>query len=73
MCDCILQMNEALKPREVVLETGVVLSSGQQLVKVGIRRLSPKRTSNVQLYATYCPFCGEKYPQNEQKATVNDA
>lgn len=74
MCDCILQTNEALKPYAAVLDTGLHFTTGRELAKVAIVREGGSKRSPVQLYASFCPFCGDKYdkPKTDAGAAESD-
>lgn len=69
MCDCIKKVNEALKEADTntVLDVPMTINLGTHktradrltvpTVKANSRNKKKKQT----IFATYCPFCGEKY------------
>lgn len=65
MCTCVKQVNELLGDQNSMVVTAIYLfnpeRSGQ--VYVETRKINPqKRGKAARLLASYCPFCGEKYP-----------
>lgn len=72
ICDCVKLINADLAKRELpntMIETPLF---GPQITFV----LTCKRHENVRskpkrVFASYCPFCGEKYPNHA--ATISDA
>ena len=64
MCDCNQQMTSALKEHNANLDIPMTISGhGSKVVIKTRKRDSKKRGSLPLLFATYCPFCGEKYVQ----------
>ena len=70
MCECIAQMNEGLMEHNTKLEIPIVtrtseaaynLSASTRVVIATEKIESRKRTGPVKLFASFCPFCGEKY------------
>lgn len=64
-CECIVQMNAALAPRNARLAQSILLRDGQMIgspVIIAVEKLNTaKKASLPRLMATYCPFCGQKY------------
>ena len=72
MCDCIEKINEALEKQgtntmldiPIVLnrvDTENVLESAARVKVTTCKRDSSSRKQPMQMFASYCPFCGEKY------------
>jgi len=62
MCDCISTMNGELKAYNMAITTNLI---GPQGALVETYVLKPKRGFRApKLFATFCPFCGEKYPKD---------
>ena len=59
MCDCIGNVDKFLSN----VNTEVVVNmSDEKRVKLATQRVNrSRRKGPVSLYATYCPFCGQKY------------
>jgi hypothetical protein len=72
MCDCITLTEEALVREDSNTKLGVSIlisrSTGQSRTVVEIatyKRDPKKREKPLGMIPTYCPFCGEKYPESE--------
>jgi hypothetical protein len=68
MCNCIDRVNEQLKPKKSELHIPEVVDftngkcASADRVMIITDKIVAKRYGNGQpLFATYCPFCGEKY------------
>jgi len=67
MCKCIEKVNENLKPSNLVLEVPCRVSMGSldllsQRIVVKVSKLDKKKRGAVpNVFASYCPFCGEQY------------
>lgn len=71
-CDCIKNTEEALKPHGIELDLPVLInkdsSQAADRVIVQTRKLGDfyrRKKSPVTLFATFCPFCGEKYQEKK--------
>jgi hypothetical protein len=69
MCDCIKRINEYLEPKNTQV-TPTIAVSGNTFQFLGVRIETQKidtskRGKPVSLIAAYCPFCGQKYEQEE--------
>jgi len=59
-CRCVATADRLLKPRHTQVDTN--LFTGMVAVRTSLRHDAPKRTRPVTLIATFCPFCGVRYP-----------
>lgn len=70
MCNCIEKVNEKLKERNAMVNSSINLLNPSAAERVAIQVLALQKSKSVpNLFATYCPFCGEKY-EAEQGATT---
>lgn len=66
-CDCIKQCNAQLETRGVKIRQDMMLNfaTGEGSMSnpvVDVVKLNGKGGKVPTLYASYCPFCGKKYP-----------
>lgn len=71
MCDCITRVNEHLAEFNTTIELPMWTSSGKltpfvQTVKID----SGKRGKPKLMFASCCPFCGERYAESAQPAAA---
>jgi len=74
MCDCINRIDNKLKERGYCLEAAWFFSDNDKLrpilkPNVGIKRLDGKKLTDRDLQGvniTFCPFCGERYEEEEE-------
>lgn len=73
-CDCIDKINTALSEQETntMLDIPIALNrsdgnntleSVKRVKVVTTKRDTSKRKKPMQMFASYCPFCGEKYTE----------
>lgn len=65
MCDCIRRTNERFKQKNMNTELVIAcILTGETRILVATDKIDTKiRGKAVNMMATYCPFCGEKYPE----------
>lgn len=70
MCNCIEEVSEKLKPHGCGLDVPLIIPRDAKApmppAKVAVRtyRLDfNKRKTPALVVASFCPFCGEKYPE----------
>lgn len=73
VCDCIKQVDEKLKPHGIQVHAFYRLQGPMNIgVCVGLVRSDlsgrPPKQSAPNVYASFCPFCGEKYPEGTASA-----
>jgi hypothetical protein len=79
MCNCIDRVNRGIKiynselhiPETIDFESGECKSVDRVMVmadKIGAGKYGTGRN----LFATYCPFCGKKYPSIKRKPKKGD-
>lgn len=67
-CKCATKVNKLLEAQNEELVLSIRLSSGQAYAVILTQKIDPKkRTKKHTLLATYCPFCGKKYPERSGK------
>ena len=62
-CKCVAIADKALKVHHTRVVT--TLFSGMVGIRTEVDHDAPKRTRAVSIVATFCPFCGVKYPNVE--------
>jgi len=66
MCDCIKEIDTKLKEQgrntQICVAFGMSGTINQTMV-LTVKADDTKREKPVKIFAAYCPFCGEKYPQ----------
>jgi hypothetical protein len=76
MCDCIKMTNDGLKEHpewntQVLVPITFSMKNGglkADRLAVATEKLDDKkRQKPITLFASYCPFCGEKYPEAEKE------
>mgnify|MGYP001561093374 CR=1 FL=1 len=71
MCNCIAEIENALKDTNTRLDVPIVLNSksgelsANRVTITTAKRDQKKRKEASRIFASYCPFCGKKY--NEQQ------
>jgi hypothetical protein len=73
-CDCIALADEALAARGARLVTMMSLTGGPTCAIIAVQRNGPTKRDGWKaptLIATFCPFCGKKYPQHKPKHDVH--
>ena len=62
MCDCIKNVSEKLKEHNTALKLPLLLDGGPDRVLIETQKADSKnRKKPMNLFASFCPFCGEKY------------
>lgn len=70
MCKCASRMNEKLRDHNYVLSRNL-LEGDKAPALVEIAKIERrKRTPSMSMVATYCPFCGIKYPQRKSRGVL---
>lgn len=64
MCDCANGLNEKLKSMNYRLPRNLLEKDPPVLIEMH-KIETRKRTPSHSLIASYCPFCGEKYPERK--------
>lgn len=64
MCDCVSRVNEGLKAdnTRIALSVSIVNQSLVERLSIETELVEKRRVGKkpVRLFASYCPFCGEK-------------
>lgn len=70
MCECATRLDEKLKPLNYALCRNLLEGDAAPAL-VEIAKIDrKKRTPSTSLVATYCPFCGEKYPERQERGVL---
>jgi hypothetical protein len=64
MCDCISKVNNLLASRNTALVQDIISTTPHTFVAT-VKLKSGVRSKPVAMMATFCPFCGEKYPPRQ--------
>lgn len=72
MCDCMTNVNEALKERNTRLSTSFILTKNlggmDCLPMIATEKLDKQSRKRPQaVIPTYCPFCGEQYKREGEE------
>ena len=69
MCNCIEQINKLLEEHNTRLALGINMRTGKSTgARIAVEKIeSKKRKGPVDMYASYCPFCGEKYKRDNSE------
>ena len=63
MCDCVTTVNELMvKKRQVRLRTTTNFNTGISKVYISTEPIPGTKKQKFNLLPSFCPFCGEKYP-----------
>lgn len=67
MCDCIERVNEGLRSRAIKVSQNIILNTRAGRIDaapviIETINIYTGKPSRIPLFATHCPFCGEKYP-----------
>lgn len=67
MCNCIQDINEKLASRNTRLTEALVFGNrSAPTIMLQTEVIEKKRGAKaVGVFLSYCPFCGEKYPEGE--------
>lgn len=68
MCTCIANANAKLATLNTIIDEGMLIDPKTRRVTsrvhLAVRKLAPKiRQGPAVIVCTYCPFCGEKWPE----------
>lgn len=72
MCDCARDLNENLKPMNYRLTRNLLEEEPPVLIEMH-KIETKKRTPSHSCVATYCPFCGVKYPTRTSHGVVKSS
>jgi hypothetical protein len=68
MCDCIDRVNDELAKKSntalvvpVLIDRMGGIGSQRQVMIATQKRISSDKRKPMNIFATYCPFCGQKY------------
>ena len=65
-CRCVATADRLLRARHTQVDT--TLFTGMVAVRTSLRHDAPKRVRAVTVIATFCPFCGVRYPNTDTTA-----
>lgn len=69
MCECMKELNEQFAPTGLKLAQTLTLKDGllpnARVELEMIKQQGRKRSVKPNILASYCPFCGEKYPERK--------
>jgi hypothetical protein len=72
MCNCIKEVEQKMKEinypdAESVSFDNIELFSGRIYSTISIKRPGKKKLERVNIIHSFCPICGEKYPEKKEK------
>lgn len=70
MCNCATRMNELLKPHNYALCRNLLEGDNAPALVEVYKIETKKRTQSISCVATFCPFCGEKYPERKARGVL---
>ena len=68
-CNCIALAGKKLEPHNTRLIVSISLTGACDRAVIATERIKSLRDNKRPLHvvATYCPFCGKKYPEEKKK------
>jgi len=81
MCDCIGQTDHLLAGTNTALDVQLLWRPMRKMMDLRTRIVTMKRNPQLRgakhkplrLVATYCPFCGERYPEDAHESAEETA
>jgi hypothetical protein len=72
MCNCATKLDGKLRPLNYVLSRNLFEGdSAPALIEIAkVERR--KRTPSMSMVASYCPFCGKKYPKRAKRGVLKN-
>ena len=62
MCGCINKVNEQITKHNSIIEYNLLADRPKAMISTC--KVEPrKRVGPIKIFASYCPFCGEKYSE----------
>jgi hypothetical protein len=73
MCKCASKLNEKIKPMNYALSRNLFEGDAAPAL-IEIAKIDrKKRTASMSLVASYCPFCGKKYPKRKSRGILKSS
>lgn len=72
MCDCAKRLNGHLKERNYMLCRNMLEGDAAAAIVEIVKIDRKKRTPSMSLVASYCPFCGKKYPKRKSRGVLRN-
>jgi hypothetical protein len=71
MCDCVEKINKMLEPGGHRLNTAINFDGRPEvplisLIRTDAWKIESRRGKPSSFWPSYCPFCGEKYPEADK-------
>lgn len=71
MCGCIPKINKQLAERNTRLAQSFCLtedlSGADCVLMIAVEKVNPRGKRPTHVLATFCPFCGKRFPRSESK------
>ena len=69
MCDCIKMVNDALADKNTILSQAITFGKSKNpglMIETDRIEKGRGKPSKCVMFASYCPFCGEKYDSEDK-------
>lgn len=70
MCRCATKVDESLKGQNYVLVRNILDGDAAAAIVEITKIKSSQRTPSMSLVATFCPFCGKRYPERKSRGVL---
>ena len=72
MCNCATKVDEHLKERNYMLARNMLEGDAAPVLVEIVKIESRKRTPSCSMVASYCLFCGKKYPRRKTRGRARN-
>jgi len=73
MCKCASRLDEKLKSLNYMLSRNLLEGEEAPALIEIVKIDRKKRTPSQSLVASYCPFCGDKYPERQGRGVLKSS
>ncbi len=72
MCKCAARVDGHLKGRNYTMVRNILEGDSAPAIVEITKIESKKRSPSMSLVATFCPFCGKKYPKRKSRGILRN-